>query len=86
MQFLHTGLLVLIEIEAEHISLLQAIVFQVSDQLVFTAGIVFFPVPDLHFNDVLLTQLIDDKIGPAHTSGSGLNIIIAAAVDQWADI
>ena len=73
---------VLIEIEADHISLILVIVIQIADELLFTASVILLSPPHFHFYHILLSAIIHDYICSAQIPRSGLHIIVARAIDD----
>ena len=43
-------------------------------------------VPNLHLDDILFSQIIDNQIGTSHTACTCLNIIVSDAIDQRTNI
>ena len=71
----YTLYLVLIEVEAQHISGVQIPVIQVFADLLFSRSVISLAPPDLQFNNVLLSQIIDNHIGSCLIPGLRFDII-----------
>ena len=80
------GLLVFVETKTHEITLVQMVVIQVCQQLLLASRVVGFPAPNLHFDDVLFAQKVDDHVRAKAVTGFGLDIIIADAIDDRLDI
>ena len=62
------------------------VIVEVFDQLLFSAFVVGFPAPYLHFDDVLMPEVIDNHVGAQVVAGTGFDIIIPDAVDDRLDV
>lgn len=80
------NLLVTVEVKAEQISLVDVIIVKISQQLLFPAFIVFFSMPDFHFDDILFPAIINDDIRSSQIPCSGLDIVISDSVDDRFEI
>ena len=81
MNFLYPWFFILVEIKAEHISSFKMIVIKISQQLLLTTSIVFISVSDLHLDDILFSQIIDNQVGTSHTARTCLNIIVSNTIN-----
>ena len=81
---MRTGFLIPVEVEAQHIALVNVIIVKILRKLLLTTGIVLLPVPYLHFDDELFSQIVNNQISPTLISCSGFNIIIRSTVDDRA--
>ena len=62
------------------------VIIQIAKKLFFATGVIFFSMPDLHFNDILFSKIINDQICSPHTSGSRFDIVVSCSIDQRPDI
>lgn len=74
--------LVLIKVEAEHVSFVLMVVFQIIHKLSNASLIVFIAMPDFQFHDELLARIIHNDIRPPCVPGLRFDVIIPNAVDN----
>ena len=54
--------------------------------MVFAALVVTFATPNLHLDDVLCAEVVDNHVRARAVAGLRLDVIIACAIDNWTDI
>ena len=59
---------------------------EVFKKLIFAALVVTVAAPNLHLDYVLSAVIVDNHIGARAVAGLCLYVIIACAVDNWADV
>ena len=69
-------LLALIEIEVQQIALVNVIIVEILPELLLAALVIFLPAPDLHFNDKLCAEIVDNQVSAALIAGLCLDIIL----------
>ena len=62
------------------------VVVKVIQQLFLTTFMICVSAPDLHFYDILMSEIIYDHIRTCAVPGFGLNIVVARTVDDGFDI
>ena len=58
------------------------VIIKIFYQLIFPTIIIFLSMPDLHFDNILFTQIVYNNICPFLLSGLSLYIIIACSIDN----
>ena len=80
--FFYADFLMLVKVEAKHISFFQMKMVEISKKLLFTPLMVGIATPDLKFNDILLAQVINHQIHPLTVTGFRFDIAVPHAVDN----
>ena len=76
----------LVETETQHVALVGVVKIEVFKKLIFAAFVVTVAAPNLHLDDVLSAIIVDNHICARAVAGLCLYVIIACAVDNWADV
>ena len=82
MHLLNPNLLLLIEVETKHISGSKAKIVEIFADLLLTVCIVPRAAPYLKFDDILLSQIVDDHIGSGLIPCLCFNVVVTGSVDN----
>ena len=78
----HAALFVPVKTETHEVALLGMVKIGMARDLILTASVVRIPTPYLEFDNILISEVVDDDIRPCLIAGLALDIIIADAVDD----
>ena len=82
MNRMNSLLLLFVKIETQHIAGRQVPVIQIFAQLSLAIRIIAWFPPDLQFDNVLLSEVIDDDIRSALVTGLRFDLVVSGSIDD----